>query len=132
MTNLMKPESFESVVRDKVRTVIAASIPDGHIDDLIKKEYDSFFSERVEYTKVLPSKFQELVAKIVEEEIRGKLKVWVNANLCDGAWNDNGGYLESSKKLVEDLAPVALKSVMAQITNSLLHNFRNEMHNSRY
>lgn len=123
MSALAKPETFQDLVRDRVRTVIMDSIPAEQIDNLIKKEYDNMFKSEYHGRK---SPFQEMVAVEIKAFLAERLKEYVKTQLT-GTWVNNTE--EATKSAVEQFAPAALRAVMGQVVSTALSNFHSQLQN---
>jgi len=123
-TELTKPQNFEEIVRDRVRTVIMNAVPDEQIDLLIKKEFDKFFTHK-EYNHS-NTQFGTMVNTAIQAAMSTKIKAYVEKSL-DTTWNEQNMGQSVSEELVAKLAPVALQAVAANIVSIALNNFRNNL-----
>lgn len=121
MSQLAKPETFQDLVRDKVRTVIMESIPPEQIDSLILKEYDNMFKSPYHNEK---SPFQKLVEVEIKAFMGEKLKEYVNNQMMQ-SWTN--GQQAVTKQAIELFAPAALEAIASEVVQSALNNFRNQL-----
>jgi len=128
-SDLAKPETFQDIVRDRVRKIIMDAVPDGQIDSLVKKEYDAFFEDRVStgyHKEVIPSDFKKMVQAEIKAMVESKIKEHVCARITNKWDSDLHG-----NKLLEEVtkayAPLAMQSVMENIVSVSLNKFRDQL-----
>lgn len=125
MTALAKPETFQDIVRDKVRTVIMEAVPAEQIDQLIKKEYDAFFAKTHSYN---PSEFEKLVKIMIDEYIRIKAQESIKAVIAN-EWDATSSGQKLLDEAVTKLAPLALQSVAAALVGNAVYNLQQSLNN---
>ena len=118
-TDLQKPQSFQDIVRDRVRTVIMDAVPDEQIDALIQAEWKSFFESRKTTgynSTTLPSPFSQMVESAIRNELKEKVRAQVNTMM------DGFNVEDDVDSAVARLAPKVLKSVIEEFTRTVIQN----------
>lgn len=125
--------SLADTIRDKVRTTIAASIPDSQLDALVKKEWETFFTVPTPKnnweTNVEFSPFQAMVRKEIDTYINQKVQEAVKKELdafSQSVWDNQGKRVVS--EVVKAYAPSALEGMAATVTQTVLER----MNQNRY
>ena len=114
-------------IRDEVRKVLVASIPDEQMDAMIEKEVDSFFApSKSTYGGDAPSKFSKIVEQAIEEEIKAALKRWMSENF-ETKWSKYGGPAALTATMVEEFIPIAQAKMVADMTQNALLNIQNQL-----
>lgn len=128
-SELAKPESFQDIVRDRVRKIIMDAVPDGQIDSLVKKEYEAFFEDRVSsgyHKEVIPSDFKKMVQVEIKAMVESKIKEYIGTKMTN-LWDSNTHGNKLLEEVTRAYAPVAMQAVMADIVSISLNNFRNQL-----
>lgn len=117
--------SLADTIRDKVRTTIAAAIPDGQLDGLIKKEWETFFvvpQPRNSYdAKPEHSPFQLMIKAEMEKLIREKVAEGVRKEMDRfnvSTWDAQGK--KTLEMIIKEYAPAAIEGVAGAIVHSTL------------
>lgn len=129
MNELAKPESFQDIIRDKVRKLIIETVPDEQINMLIKKEFDSFFTDykKTPYDRdTSPSPFKQLVQEQLKTFFNEKIQVYVHTH-CQDFWNDEAQGMRLTKEMTEALAPSALRSLTTEIVARSMQALRQSL-----
>lgn len=115
--------SLADTIRDKVRSTIAATIPDEQINGLIKKEYDSFFArpERRYTSDPEPiSPFAAMIKAEIDKLLRTKISEEVNKEI--NRFFSQDVYSTTGKRVLETLvkeyAPSALEGMAEALVQS--------------
>ena len=108
-------------IRQKVREVLLASIPDEQMDAMISAEYDLFFKDK--YGNDSP--FKRLIQEELRKAIRNKVISWMDVNFIR-KWDESG-----TSKLVGDavakLTPIVQKSMILDLTQAAIDELRNRL-----
>ena len=114
-------------IRDEVRKVLVASIPDEQMDAMIEKEVDSFFApSKSTYGGDGPSRFSRVVERAVEERVKESLKKWMSENFGT-EWSKYGGPAALTATMVEEFIPIAQAKMVADMTQNALLNIQNQL-----
>lgn len=112
-------------LQSKIRTLIAESMPDEAINELINQEIKNYFQPRIgQWSGKIEeeSKFKKLVETIVNQEMNSKISAEL-AVLTNNFWVNNGIPLfnEHMKEKVEELAPIMMRSYFESMTASMIN-----------
>ena len=112
-------------IRDKVRAVIVASVPDEAMDRMIRAEYSRFFKEgerRVGHSDKSP--FANLVEDELSAVFKERVKVWIGEN-TERVWGEDGSEEMLLGKAVEALIPAVQRATIMDITSRTLLAIQN-------
>lgn len=136
MTDLMKAQNFEQIVREKVRQVLFDAMPDSQIDAYVQKEFKSFFDEpkdawgkpngmKSEFAKMVHKEMMDVMRPQIVDAIESFLKSQVDANeVLDFGQSWKQKFAED---FVEKCAPVIWRSITSDLISSAFANFRNQV-----
>jgi len=123
---VVKFEDVGSLLKDRVRQVIATSIPDEQIEKLVKDQIGQYFNKpakRNHYDPEPTSPFEVLLKNIVSSHIEKIAKELIlqsiNKKLCDDT------YLE---KMIVEITPSVMQSVFASMISFSINNLKNNIH----
>ncbi len=121
--------SLADTIRDKVRSTIAASIPDDQINGLIKNEYDNFFKtpDRRYHNDPEPmSPFKAAIKAELDKLLKEKIQEAVQAEVARftsvNTWDAAGKTVVES--IVKEYAPAAIQGMAQAIVTSTLQNMQ--------
>jgi hypothetical protein len=125
----LQPFDVTSHIRDKVREVLVAAIPDEQMDEMIEREFDAFFARKsvsVHGTRTEPSKFSRVVEHAVEQEIKERLKTWMSKNF-EMKWGKYGGPDKLTGEMVEKFIPIAQSKMMSDMVQQAMANIQSSL-----
>jgi hypothetical protein len=123
MSDQLAPIDLTAQIRERVRQVLYAAIPDDALDALIRHEHDEFFKDNKDrYDNLVPSKFSQIVQSELRDGLKAFIKNWMDDNL-HRKWDDDDLALKFVGPVVEKLVPV-VQAEMAR--NSLYANDKSE------
>ena len=131
MTELTTAANFQEVVRDRIKTVLFDSIPDAQVDALIQNEYKAYFETRTEYNRKEPSLFSKEVTKIIKELMSEKLKEEIG-KILNEEWDGNDYGPRLTKKAAEELAPLAMETMMSNMLAGALSNLKAQIQSNNF
>jgi len=131
MTELTTATNFQEVVRDRIKTVLFDSIPDGQVDALISNEYKAYFESKSGYNGTEPSLFSKEVRSIIKELMAKKLKEELG-KIVDETWNGTDHGPRLIKKAIVELAPLALEGMMSDLIGNAVSNLRAQIQDSHF
>lgn len=129
MTELAKPDNFQDLIRDKIRTVIMNTIPDDQIDALINREYKYFFEDRIEgnYNKtVVQSPFKVIVNDEIRKFVTAKIQEFIKTKMTN-VWDSEVNGNRLLEEVVKSHAPLAMESIMRNIVTNSFNQFRDNL-----
>jgi hypothetical protein len=128
MTNELKPFTAGDLaanMQGKIRQVIADSLPEDAINELIDNEIKSFFQPRKGYyaSDNKDSQFKELINKLVAEELSTKMKDKFST-LLNGYWVAGGEaqFGVELEAVVTKLAPAFMESYFKSMAASMIQS----------
>lgn len=113
-----------SHIRDQVRKVLVTAIPNEKMDEMIKREFDDYFSKDSSYQA--KSQFEQLVQDELKQRIAASIKSWLDTNFIL-MWNETTQRQELVGDLVKKLVPIVQTQMAADITQQALLVLRNNM-----
>jgi len=131
MTELTTAANFQEVVRDRIKTVLFDSIPDGQVDTLIQNEYKAYFETRKEYNRKEPSLFSKEVTKIIKELMAEKLKNELG-KIVNEEWDGNDYGPRLTKKAAAELAPIAIENMMSNMLALAMSSLRSQIQSNNF
>lgn len=134
MTNELKPFTAGDLaanLQGKIRTVIADSLPEEAINELINNEIKSFFQPQKEnyYSdRTKDSKFKELVSELVKQEMATRIQHKFTP-LLNTYWGSVGEaqFGVELEEIVKKLAPAFMESYFKSMAASMI----SAMYNNR-
>jgi hypothetical protein len=131
MTELTTAANFQEVVRDRIKSVLFDSIPDGQVDKLIQNEYKAYFEKNTRYNTTEPSPFSKEVSKIIKELMSVKLKEELG-KIVDETWNGKDHGPRLIKEAAAELAPIALEGMMTSMMGNAISSLRAQIQSNNF
>lgn len=131
MSDLAKPESFQEIVRDRVRTIIMEAVPASEIDKLVKREYDSFFEDSKDpYNRHQVSPFKTMVKGFLQDQIKELVKKEVESVLLQ-EYNPSGMGRKVMQDTVREMTPIVMQAMSETLISAALEQFRQSLASNR-
>jgi hypothetical protein len=124
MPNELQKFDVTEHIRSRVREVIVSSLPDGHIDAMIKSEYDEFFSRKDRWGNQRQSEFDGIVNKLVRDAIAKRTAAWIDENF-EQKWD--GDVVTMVGELVADFVPIVQARLAESIVSDALYEIRQRL-----
>lgn len=111
-------------LRQRVREVFIASIPDEQLDQMIRKEMGEFFqSSQNGYGQKLPSKFSALIGEMLQDLLKQKLTQWFSDNF-EQVYDDKTNQTRIIGETVAELIPIVQQKMMKDLVERTLGELR--------
>lgn len=129
MQNQITPFSAKDLasnMSDKIRQVVAQSIPEDAITQLIQNEIDGYFKQTSgHYGKTEDSQFTKLIRELVSKELSEKIKGEFDT-LLQGYWINMGKpvFNEKMKQVVTELAPAFMENYFQSMVGSMIQSMQ--------
>lgn len=122
------PSKLMDGVRDRIKATFVSMIPDGEWEQLVKAECDKFFkieeNYRGSYEKTSP--FQDIVHKLLAEEVKTQVKAYLSKEWASAYWN--GGAVEqlneNLKKLIVEKSGEVLLSTLGNMMQMTINSMK--------
>ena len=130
------PAKLMDAVRDRIKAEFVGLIPEDTWKQMVKAEVDRFFQQQKAYNygygnqeKILPSQFQEVVWKALEEDTKLRVKAFLDSPEWAGEWESNGTRKagEAVKKIVVEKSGEIVSSMLANAMQQALESMRSRM-----
>ena len=138
-TDIAMPADASEILRDRIRATFLELLPKEKLDELIKKEWDRFFSDEVnrfysQHDKI-PAPFKLMVRKELNEFFTEKLQGWVR-EFQGELWKctEDGASVAFDKvrldrseffaSVVKEVAPSVLDDLVGNIVKSTIESMR--------
>lgn len=122
MANEIQKFDVTEHIRQKVREVLIASIPDEQMNAMIKAEYHLFFTPN----NYGDSPFRKIVHDVLEKAIKEKMIAWIDTNF-QSQWDEATQSQILVGEAVAAIAPIVQKAMIAEITQLSLNELRNRL-----
>jgi len=122
----IQPFNVTEHIRQQVREVLIASIPDEQMDAMIKAEVRLYFQvHQDQYSrKDVPSEFSTQLRRMIEQYIAERLKIWFDSNF-QTIWEETGGRMVGA--LVAKFVPIVQAEMAQNIAERALMSIRNQL-----
>ena len=136
-TDIAMPADASKILQDRIRATFLELLPKEKLDELIKKEWDRFFSDesRGSYShhERIPAPFKVLVRKELNELFAEKLQKWIH-EFQGSLWEctEDGARMAFGKArldkndffagVVKEVAPSVLDDLVATIVKSTVES----------
>lgn len=123
-------KDLSSMLTDKVRALIALQLPEEHINGLIQKEIEGFFSPMPKsygqgYEE---SQFQKIVREIVTKDIKDLISSRIHL-MTNKYFDENGNKVfdERVESAVKSLSSIAMESFFSQMVQNTLSQMQSQL-----
>ena len=110
-------------LRDRVREVLVASIPDEQMDAMIRKEINAFFEKSRNHNGAYSSPFAVLVEGMLHELVKKKVAVWLDTNF-ERVWDSEGQNEKLIGDTVAQLIPIVQQKYISDMVSKILGEIR--------
>ena len=128
----LKPYDVNEVVREKIREVLFASLPDDALDAMIQAAYKDFFSDQDIHNRERVSPFKAIVTDQLETLISERVTRWMSEHF-EQMYNPDG---TMGVKLIgdaaEQLAPLVMKGSVAGMVSDVAVSIKAAIDSPRY
>jgi len=119
---------FKELLHDKLRVIIADALPKEKIDEMVRSEWDAYFSD-TEYRNGKKSPFREMMGTIIQEELKKSITEKVKERVATAIqhWEQNSGVSQMIGDVVEQAAPFALRSMAKDMAGEVIRNMQGRL-----
>jgi len=127
------PAKLMDAVRDRIKAEFVGLIPEDAWKQMVKAEVDRFFQQQDAYNygynehrKALPTQFQTVVWKALEEDTKARVKAFLESPEWAGEWDSNGQRKasEAVKKIVVEKSGEIVASLLANVMQQAIEAAR--------
>lgn len=123
-------------VRDRIKAEFVGLIPEETWKQMVKAEVDRFFQEQAAYNygygqerRALPSQFQAIVWKALEDDTKERLKKFLESPDWQGDWDGKGSRNagEAVKKIMVEKSGEIISAVLANAMGAAIESMRSRI-----